>query len=87
MWYHNLGRIDAAGTIPELMMRITTRALLLSLVLMPGSARADTSTPMPKLEVGQRFPGTFLPSLTDGRPMSLLQFRGQKVILHIFASW
>jgi len=39
------------------------------------------------LEVGQSFPGIKLPSLEDGRPRSLADFRGQKLVLHVFASW
>ncbi len=37
--------------------------------------------------VGQVFPDIVLPSLEDGRPRSMSEFRGQKVILHVFASW
>jgi peroxiredoxin len=33
------------------------------------------------------FPDITLPALEDGRPLSLRAFRGQKVILHVFASW
>jgi hypothetical protein len=38
-------------------------------------------------KVGEPFPNLVLPSLTDGKPLSLARFRGRKVILHIFASW
>ncbi len=37
--------------------------------------------------VGQVFPDIVLPSLEDGQPTSMSEFRGQKVILHVFASW
>lgn len=37
--------------------------------------------------VGQTFPAISLPSLEDNLPRSITQFRGQKTILHIFASW
>ncbi len=40
-----------------------------------------------RLEVGARFPDLVLPTLEDGRPASLRDFRGRKVILHVFASW
>lgn len=43
--------------------------------------------PLPGLEVGQTFPDLVLPAVEDGRPRSLAQFRGQKLLLHIFASW
>jgi hypothetical protein len=38
-------------------------------------------------QVGQRFPGFAFPSLESDQPMSLVDFRGQKTLLHIFASW
>ena len=40
-----------------------------------------------ELEVGKPFPGLVLPALEDGRPRSLAQFRDQKQVLYIFASW
>jgi hypothetical protein len=43
--------------------------------------------PMLKVEAGQPFPDIVLPSLQDGSPASLAQFRGKKVLLHVFASW
>jgi len=39
------------------------------------------------LKVGEPFPGIVLPTIDDGSAMSLADFRGQKVLLHIFASW
>jgi hypothetical protein len=36
---------------------------------------------------GQPFPDLLLPALEDGRPTSLADFRGQKIVLHVFASW
>ena len=41
----------------------------------------------PKFEIGSRFSNILLPSLRDNKPMSIENFRGEKVILHIFASW
>ncbi len=40
-----------------------------------------------RFQVGALFPDIVLPALEDGRPLSLTEFRGEKVILHIFASW
>lgn len=37
--------------------------------------------------VGQPHPDFTLPSLADGEPVSLSQFRGRKVLLIHFASW
>jgi hypothetical protein len=36
---------------------------------------------------GDVFPGIALPSLADGQPDSIENYRGSKIILHIFASW
>ncbi len=36
---------------------------------------------------GEMFPMTVFPSLDGGRPGSVADFRGKKLILHIFASW
>ena len=33
------------------------------------------------------FPDIALPSLADGSPTSIADFRGQKVIMQVFASW
>ena len=38
------------------------------------------------LQVGKPFPDLRLPTL-NGRNMSIGDFRGKKVILHVFASW
>ncbi len=40
-----------------------------------------------EFKVGEAFPDVLLPSLEDGRPGSIADFRGQKLILHIWASW
>jgi hypothetical protein len=37
--------------------------------------------------VGMSFPEIKLPSLSDGKLTSLADYRGHKVVLHIFASW
>ncbi len=41
----------------------------------------------PRLVVGEPFPTLALPSITDGEARSIAEFRGQKLLLHIFASW
>ena len=51
-------------------------------------ACADSSSAdIYELKVGQPFPNVVLPSLSDGSPLSVKTFRGQKLILHIWASW
>lgn len=37
--------------------------------------------------VGESHPDFTLPSIVDGTPVSLSQFRGKKVLLMHFASW
>jgi len=37
--------------------------------------------------VGDLFPDLAFPSLEDGTPARLSDFRGKKVMLHVFASW
>jgi len=39
------------------------------------------------LEVGKPFPDLLLPSLDGGAPASVADFRGQKLVLHLWASW
>ena len=41
----------------------------------------------PRFDVGDVFPDLALPSLEDGTPTRLSDFRGHKVMLHVFASW
>jgi hypothetical protein len=52
-----------------------------------GDSAFLPSDPVLKVQVGQPVPDFVLPSLEDGSPMSLAQFRGKKVLLHVFASW
>jgi hypothetical protein len=40
-----------------------------------------------EFRVGQMFPTMVFPSLEDGHPRSVADFRGKKLVLHIFASW
>ncbi|MEM7584369.1 MAG: hypothetical protein AAF560_13355 [Acidobacteriota bacterium] len=49
-------------------------------MIAPTSGAAD-------LEVGKPFPEIILPSLDDGKPVSLGSFRGRKLVLHVWASW
>ena len=53
--------------------------------LMVASA-AHAAAP-PRIEVGQPFPDIVFPSLEHGEPLSIADFRGKKVLLHVFASW
>ncbi len=78
----------------RMMVQLSVRLALiftLSEVIMPARTAAQTLTP-PGAQpfrpvVGEAFPDLVLPSLEDSRPVSLAEFRGEKVILHVFASW
>ncbi len=48
---------------------------------------APLEDPVLKVEVGQPVPDFVFPSIEDGSPVSLAQFRGKKIVLHVFASW
>ena len=50
-------------------------------------ASAAYSANMSEFEIGLPFPTIVLPSADDGSSISIADFRGQKVILHIWASW
>ena len=39
------------------------------------------------IQEGETFPSLWFPSMTDGVPQHLEQWRGQKVVVHLFASW
>jgi hypothetical protein len=70
---------------PQFMNPIVGRVAVIPLLLISllGMGRADAMT----FEMGQAFPLLRLPSLEDGSPLSVADFRGQKLILHIWASW
>lgn len=48
---------------------------------------APPKTDTVEFHEGQMFPALIFPRLRDGRPGSVADFRGKKLILHIFASW
>lgn len=41
----------------------------------------------PAVQVGKPFPPLVLPLAADGRPWSVETCRGDKLMLHLFASW
>jgi len=65
-------------------MRIMT-CLLLGLAI--GSSAAAGSSKSYSFEVGSPFPVIALPSLDNDKPLSVKDFRGRKLVLHIWASW
>ena len=57
--------------------------LLLGGALSSQPGQAQVSKP----KEGQPLTSLTFPRLTDGSPTSLAEFQGQKLVLHIFASW
>ncbi len=75
-----------------------SRSILIAIALaLPIVAAAQQPKPKPiwarnnplptGFNPGEPFPTIALPSAVDGRPTSLAEFRGKKVIVNIFASW
>jgi hypothetical protein len=64
-----------------------SRGIPLLAVLLGASQMGAAQDTSPRFKVGQPFPDLILPSAEDGQPTSLAQYRGKKVLLHIFASW
>ena len=75
------------------MGRAARRTLIFAgafLPLMAVAARCGAQRPrMPEhgFRVGEPFPTIALPSLENGELTSIDAFRGEKVVLHLFASW
>ncbi len=59
--------------------------LIFSMILVRGGSVVFAD--QPKIEVGEPFPNIVFPALEDGRARSIADFRGHKLILHVFASW
>jgi len=59
------------------------RLLLTIITLLSVSAHAGP----PTIEVGKAFPQITMPALGGVGAMSIRDFRGQRVVLHVFASW
>ncbi len=53
--------------------------------LTAGAATAQL--PPPGIEVGQRFPSVVFRDVASDRTLSIDDFRGEKVLVTIFASW
>lgn len=65
------------------MNRTTLATAAILSVLAAGDAGAAGYAPA----VGARHPDFALPNIADGKPVSLSDFRGKKVLLIQFASW
>ena len=66
-------------------MRYLSLSMALSAALSWFGPRSVAGDYAPR--VGSPHPDFTLPNLEDGRPVSLSQFRGKKVLLIHFASW
>jgi hypothetical protein len=69
------------------LLTTSVAATLLLGAAAPGPASAGEPPYLGVIEVGQPFPGLWLPEADDGRPMSVSQLRGSRLVLHVFASW
>lgn len=70
-------------------MRMVDSVVLAAVLLaLPASAQPEVQPIVPaSVEVGQPFPIMLLPRIEDGLPDTIVNYRGQKLIMHIFASW
>jgi hypothetical protein len=73
-------------------MRYAVAFLLLLAMSVMTTAQADEKSRSPwsfpnvEIEAEKPWPGFYLPDL-EGKPLSVQDYRGKKVVLHIFASW
>jgi len=61
--------------------------VVVALVVLLAMSGAPPQRLDARFEVGKSFPDLTLPSLEDGSPTSIADFRGKKLLLHVFASW
>ncbi len=71
----------------HLTLLATVLVCVLGCAAVPDSEQTGGFLSEADFEVGQKFPDIVFPALDGERPLSLADFRGQKVLLHIFASW
>ena len=65
----------------------SVRFILVLVLLVVIRLDANATTAASRIEEGRPFPDLTLPALEDGRPLSVADFRGRKIVLHVFASW
>lgn len=64
------------------------RALLAIALALAATPVFGAGKPFPQLEVGKPFPVLQLPLAgQDGKSASIMDYRGRKLMLHLFASW
>ncbi len=64
-------------------MKRTNLANVAALFVLATASAAGASP----FRVGEPVPRLRLPSIADGSPLSLADFRGEKLVLHVWASW
>lgn len=74
------------GRATQRLLAVAGVCVLLVIGATPCGAQRP-SMPDHGFRVGEPFPDIALPSLEDGELTSIDAFRGQKVVLHLFASW
>lgn len=65
------------------MRRFSITLLVMCLMLCSRLAAAQSE---PRIAINEPFPVITLPAL-DGSMMSVADFRGKRILLHVFASW
>jgi hypothetical protein len=63
------------------------RNSLAGLVLLGLVCEVLAASEAGEMEVGKPFPLISLPALEGGHPKSVADFRGKKLVLHIWAAW
>ena len=64
------------------------KTILAITLLLSASSAFSADHPTPSIEVGQPFPVLELPLANDqGKAASIMDYRGRKLMLHLFASW
>jgi hypothetical protein len=64
--------------------------VLIGMVLMTNCSAPESgagSDEFPELRVGESFPDLRLPSAGSGGALSIADFAGERLVLHIWASW
>ncbi|HSR66582.1 MAG TPA: hypothetical protein VLU25_01460 [Acidobacteriota bacterium] len=60
---------------------------LLRFLILVGLASLPLSAQALRIEEGRPFPNLRLPRLNDGQPASRSDYRGRKLVLHVWAGW
>lgn len=71
-------------------LQIAVATLALSPLLLPAGTAVGRHAPQPPdagFAVGEQFPDIPLPTLDGSELRSVSDFEGDKIILHVFASW